>query len=120
MAKLREEDKAMVLSNYRLVDEVFYEMRKGLAQSYYVIEVLAGEEWDGNIQEFCPISDHLVGFWRTAHADDLSYMHAARAIKDFDWVRCEKATITTYDWQVLASDVGRSAPLTLTLGEVKQ
>jgi hypothetical protein len=100
MAELTEEDKAAVINNHRLVEEAFYEMRKDRAQNYYVIEVLAGDVWCDDIVDFYPVPDHLLGFWRMAHADDLSYVPVRQAIEEYDWVRCEKVARTTYHWEI--------------------
>jgi|TARA_R110000850_G_scaffold247757_1_gene372707 hypothetical protein len=101
VTELREEDKAIIMNNHHLVEEVFYEMRKTVAQSYYVIEVLVGEDWCDDIVDFRRVPEHILGFWRMEYADDLNYVSVKEAIKDFNWVRCEKVSVTTHKWKIL-------------------
>ena len=99
MIKLKKEDRANVINNHRLIDEVFHEMRKDVAQSYYVVEAVAGEWWDDDRGGFSLVPDHLLGFWRTAGAADLRHVGVAEALRDHEWVRCEKVASTAYTWE---------------------
>jgi hypothetical protein len=100
MIELREEDKKLISRASIVVEEVFHEMRKTQPQNFYVIKVLKGEEWDDDRLEMYPIPDHLLGFWRMKYPDDLAGVSVRHAILHYDWVRCEKVPVTTYEWKI--------------------
>lgn len=71
------------------VDEYFVEMRKGVAQTRYVMHV-PDVDFLGNKPP-----KHLVGLWMMAYPCDLSYTALDQAISLYDWVRCKEVKVTT-------------------------
>ena len=102
MIKLQDEDKALIIDAHMLVEEPLEDIRKGVPQTYYVIEVTGdGETWVDDREVFEPVPDRLVGFWRMDGGCDLRHKPVREAIKDYDWFRCEKVERITHTWENL-------------------
>lgn len=102
MIKLRDEDKAYVIDSFRLEEEVFSDIRRGIPETYYVIEVTGdGETWVDDREVFELVPARLVGFWRMEGGCDLRHKPVREAIKDYDWFRCEKVERTAHTWENL-------------------
>lgn len=79
-------------------DEVFVGIRKGVAQTRYIALVEEDAEyWDGD--KMVPVPDEVKGFWMMSCATDLKYTNFSLALKDFDWVKCERVEVITYEYK---------------------
>lgn len=83
----------------KLVTEVQYEVRKGVPQSFYVVEISEGEFWDGDNNEFANVPEWSIGFWRTRDATDLRYTPVEECYtnKSETWVPAKRVITTTWE-----------------------
>ena len=81
-------------------EEVYYETRKGIPQTFYVLEIPRGScfwNWESDQMEHVP--EWSIGYWKTQFADDNNGRFWREAIKNQDWVRAEKKEVVTYVWE---------------------
>jgi len=96
-----EEEAELVVNSGGLVEEVYYEDRKGVSQTFYVINIT--EEGIQLHKEIygTSLSKDLCGYWRMDHATDLRYTSLSWALRAEDWVRCEPVEVKTTEWRVI-------------------
>lgn len=81
------------------VDEVLVETRKNKPQSFYVFEVKEDAEYFNDTScEMEAVPEDLVGFWKMAYLDDLSYYSLKEAFGRYSWRKTFKKEIVTYEW----------------------
>tara|TARA_R110000772_G_scaffold24212_4_gene64131 strand:- start:679 stop:1053 length:375 start_codon:yes stop_codon:yes gene_type:complete len=83
------------------VEEFHVDYRKNISQSKYVFEVKPGQTWyDWKKEEAdSPIPEKLVGMWMMEDARCLQYDNLEDCIRSDSWVKCEKTTVETYEYQ---------------------
>lgn len=103
---MKDEDITICLEVMTEVSEIFYEMRKGIAQTYYVGEVSSDAEyWDDHKDDMVKVPDHLVGFYRMDNADDLRYINFKDGMRDYGFSKCKKIEIITYEYRVIEKEL---------------
>lgn len=81
-------------------DNVYYETRKGIPQTFYVIEIPRGSVfWNWESDEMEPVPEWSIGYWKTEYANDYTQKDWREAINDDDWVMTQKKEVTTYIWE---------------------
>tara|TARA_R110000782_G_scaffold92621_2_gene176029 strand:- start:2725 stop:3039 length:315 start_codon:yes stop_codon:yes gene_type:complete len=81
-------------------DEVFYEMRKGIAQNKYIMEIPEGSTYFSSKKyEELKVPSYLIGFWMMEYADNLQYERLDESIMSRSWVKCEAKEILTKTWE---------------------
>lgn len=80
------------------VDEVFVDMRKGVAQCRYIGEITANSEYWNEDNTYHKVPDYLVGFWMMEYQTNLNYMGFSEAVRNEEWVKCEKIETITYEY----------------------
>lgn len=94
------EEREIIRECYTYVDEVFVEMRKGVAQTKYIIEIQPDAEYMCmKTYEYVPVTKDLVGFHMMMHPRDLNYIDYRNAIMDYDWVKCKPVEVVTTVWE---------------------
>lgn len=83
------------------VDEVFVELRKGKAQTRYIIKVSPDAQYfDLDTNDIETVDQSLVGYWMQRFATDNSWDSYKRRLEDKDdFVKCEKNIIQTINWR---------------------
>ena len=88
---------------YKLVDEVLCEVRKGIVQSRYVIEVEDCEVWCNKLEDFIQMPKELQGLWIQSYSDDNTSIQTEERVGTRDpcnyqceWQRAKEVTTTTY------------------------
>ncbi len=96
-----EDEQEMLISLACSVKEEFYEMRKGVAQTFYVFEIKEGSTYCSHAHNYSErtVAEEYVGFWKMDYADNLQYSCLRGCIIGEAWVRCYKKEITTYTWE---------------------
>lgn len=89
---------------YTEVDEVFCDIRKGVPQTKYVIEVKDCLVWYGHKEVKIP--KYLVGMWMQQWETDNTRTNCSSRIGINDqhseacpWVKVERVPVTTYEYQ---------------------
>ena len=95
-------DVRKILEHSVEVAEVFDDMRKGIAQTFYVVRV--PEEvtyWDETKEDM--VTDRtppdFPTLWRMSWSDDLKYTPLSQALKDYDWEPCKAVDVTVTEYQ---------------------
>lgn len=85
----------------RYVEEVLTDTRKGVPQSYYVVEVKEDQEYFDykDTNTFKKVPKELVGLWRQEWSGDNTWDGYEVRVKDDSFVRCEKVEVTTYEYK---------------------
>lgn len=92
----------IMLTCAKFVEEVYTGNRKGIPQTYYVVEIediATFWNWETNQIELVP--DWAVGYWRTSEAEDNTYYSYDYRIKNEDWIKVERKEIVTYEYKVV-------------------
>lgn len=81
------------------VDEVFVDMRKGVAQTRYIGVINEGAEyWDEKQGRLLVVPENLVGLWMMKDYYDLRYLNFREAVNHESWVRCTKVETISYEY----------------------
>lgn len=98
-----KEELFIIGQDYYLVDEVVVDIRKGIPQTRYVIEVGCYDKQVWSLEKDCLIDfpDYLKGLWMQDWATDNTYDGVSSRLKDEDecWVKCKQVEVTTYEYQ---------------------
>ncbi len=81
----------------REIDEVFGDVRKGVPQSKYIIDIPEDEYFCSIDTCYKKVPKDLVGTWMMEHETDLRYTDLEETLDDY-WCRCELKTITIDKW----------------------
>lgn len=94
------EEREIIRECYRNIDEVFVQMRKGVAQTKYIIEVAPDAEYMcTKTYEYIPVPEHLIGFYMMKYPTDLNWADPVDAIKAYVWVKCKPVEVVTTVWE---------------------
>lgn len=85
----------------KYVDEVFVDLRKGKAQTRYIVYVPVGSQY------FCleddvmkTVDPNLTGYWMQEFYGDNSWDGYLETLQDNDgWVKCKSVEVTTLKWE---------------------
>lgn len=78
-------------------DEVFVDMRKGIAQTKYI--ALVKDDAEVWIEDKCyPVPDEYKGFWMMEWQDNLQYVNFSEAIREYEWVKCEQKEVVSIEY----------------------
>ena len=106
MQKLTTEQIELVTPAIYFVEEAFVEMRKGIAQTCYVIEVRAEDVWDGN--DFVQVPLELQGLWKQEYPDDNTIISwnerlgaNGKSAYKCDFVKVQRKEVVTYVYEVV-------------------
>lgn len=84
------------------VEEVYVEIRKGIPQTFYVVEITEDKQfWNWQTNQIEKVPDWSVGYWRTDQAEDNTHYSYAYRIKNDYWVKVERKEIVTYEYEVI-------------------
>lgn len=83
----------------KFTEEVYHDTRKGIPQTFYVVEIPDNLEfWNWETEQIEKIPNWAVGFWRTQDADDNTYYSYDYRIENDYWVKVKQQEIVTYEW----------------------
>lgn len=84
-------------------DEVFVDLRKGLAQTRYIVQVSSRAEYfDLDKEEILPVDENLVGYWMQQYESDNSWDEYSDRLSDNNgWVKCKQVEVVTTKWEKL-------------------
>lgn len=83
----------------REVEEVQYEIRKGVPQTFYVGEIVEGSEYWSDKDGMVPVPEHLIGYFKMDWYYDLRYTTFPAALKEHDWEKCKRVEVIDYEYQ---------------------
>ena len=95
-------DVRKILEHSVEVDEVFEDMRKGIAQTFYVVKIPKDiTYWDEDRQNMVTVltPSDFPRLWRMSWPDDLKYISLSQALKDYDWEPCKAVDVTVPEYQ---------------------
>ena len=90
-----------ILYNCRYVDEVFVNLRKGKAQTRYIIEVERGSTYfNTKSYNLDAVDKELLGFWMQEFETDNSWDGYIEALRNNNgWVKCKPVEVKTIKWE---------------------
>lgn len=95
----RENIKEIMLTCAQYVEEVFVETRKGIPQTFYVVEIEdVATFWNWETEEIELVPTWVVGYWKTDQAEDNTWYDYTYRIKNDDWVKVQRKEIVTYEY----------------------
>jgi len=81
------------------VDEVYEEVRKGVPQTKYIMEIEADSVWtDHRDFKEKKVPKSLVGFWMMAYPGDLTDRRLDESFDMYHWVKCKQKEVTVTTW----------------------
>lgn len=100
--RFNKEEQDMLWAVSCNVDEVFEDLRKGVAQTFYVFQVEATATYFSATtykEEY--VDEEYVGYWKMKHSHDISDEDLRDCLHHYAWVRCFKKEIVSYEWEEL-------------------
>ncbi len=99
--RFNEEEQEILFTLSCNITEEFEDLRKGVAQTFYVFEIKADDTFCSaeNDYEETEVSEEYVGFWKMKYADNLRHYAFRDCLRDYDWVRCVKREVVTVEWE---------------------
>ncbi|AUS01969.1 hypothetical protein NVP3058O_051 [Vibrio phage 3.058.O._10N.286.46.B8] len=102
MGNFTEAEWEIITECIKEVEEVHYEMRKNVEQSYYVGEITADSEYWSKDNEMVAVPEKLIGLYKMDSATDLRYTNFPAALKDGGrdgWVKCKRVTVESHTYE---------------------
>ena len=95
-----DQEKLMLECAISQEEEIFIDMRKGIAQTKYVFYIEPNQTWNDweNVKRDIPIPDKYSGWWMMDFADNLQHQNLQHCLDDHDWVKCKRVETTTYEY----------------------
>ena len=83
------------------VDEVFVDLRKGKAQTRYIVKVSPNARYYNLEKEsICEIDEDLIGYWMQEYKGDNYYdSYKCRLEENYGWVKCESIEVVSTVWR---------------------
>lgn len=92
----------IMLTCAEFVEEVYVATRKGVPQTFYVVEITEDKQfWNWETNQIENVPKWAVGYWRTDCADDNTYYGYDYRIENDYWVKVERKEIVTYEYEVI-------------------
>lgn len=86
----------MLHNNCYLVEELTVDIRKGVPQCKFIINVSGDEYWDEDTGELTPIPSELKGLWISDYSYDQNTTKYCDVFED-SWHRAKEVLVTTYE-----------------------
>lgn len=85
----------------KYIDEVFVNLRKGKAQTRYIIEIQSGSRYFNTTSyDMDVVDEELVGFWMQEFETDNSWDGYLDTLRDNNgWVKCKPVEVKTIKWE---------------------
>lgn len=83
------------------VEETFVDLRKGKAQTRYIVKVSPNAKYYNlEKEDICEIDEDLVGYWMQEYEGDNSYdSYKCRLEDNYGWVQCESVEVVSTVWR---------------------
>ena len=87
----------------KYVDEVFVDLRKGQAETRYILHVSPDAEYfDLDKNEMATVDEDLVGYWMQQYQSNNSWdSYNERLYDNEGWVKCKQVEVVTTKWEKL-------------------
>lgn len=101
MNKLTDKEYRQLQECAEYVDEVVVELRKGIAQTRYIVKVKPNSYYfDLDTNNIVPVDSTLVGHWMQRFPTDNRYDSYRHRLEDKDdFVKCEKHVVEIISWR---------------------